>query len=317
MVSIIIPTYNRRNLVRYTLNSVDKKHHPGIDLEVILVDDGSTDDTISFVKEHYPNVIVMSSPKKGAPYARNAGLAAAKGKYVVYLDSDDLLGPGIFEKKIPLLENDDSLTACYGDYQYFRSDTELTEDRLISSRKYPLLGKGNDEVHLLNYLAGRYLPPLNIIWRKSFLETIGGHDVTLVINQDVELVIRALLKGAKFEAIQDGTKAYIRTHSIDARVGSASTDDKWQHILDLRRKLFVSLKNSPQHQDKKYYNALSLYLFTTWQSLRKVNPAMSEQFLALSKELYWPVDPGGAAPFKLMVKILGPVNAVKLKQLLK
>ena len=96
VVSVIIPTYNRAHLVTQALDSVwAQTHRP---LECIVVDDGSTDDTVSVVtdwkRDHYGDSFsmqVLRQENQGAPAARNHGLEAATGEYVLFLDSDDLL----------------------------------------------------------------------------------------------------------------------------------------------------------------------------------------------------------------------------------
>ncbi|HVU49940.1 MAG TPA: glycosyltransferase, partial [Polyangia bacterium] len=104
-VSVIIPTYNRAHLLPRTIDSVLGQTHPGC--HVILVDDGSTDGTEAAVRDRYggsPRVRVLRQENRGVSAARNAGLAAATGEYVAFLDSDDVWRPWKVEVQVACLE---------------------------------------------------------------------------------------------------------------------------------------------------------------------------------------------------------------------
>ncbi len=187
-LSVIIPTYNRKSLIKFALDSLNATRHSGIEFEVIVVDDGSDDGTWTFIEHTYPEVILLSNKGKGAGAARNTGLAAAKGRYIIYLDSDDLVGTHFFEQKVALMEAHPELDACYGRYEYFESDGEFQQASVVFKHKYPLLFSADKaKEHLINYLVGNFLPPNAIIWRKDILIKCNGHDPSLAINQDVDL----------------------------------------------------------------------------------------------------------------------------------
>src|SRR5258708_37950971 len=90
--SVIIPTYNRAPLIKATVLSVLKQHFE--DFEIILVDDGSTDDTEDIVNNlNEPRVMYLKKENEERGAARNAGVKIAKGKYITFLDSDDRFYP--------------------------------------------------------------------------------------------------------------------------------------------------------------------------------------------------------------------------------
>lgn len=316
-LSIIIPTYNRRRIIRYTLDSVAPKFHSGLDYEVIVVDDGSTDDTMSMIVDDYPWVRVIRNTAKGAPSARNTGLGLAKGKYIQYLDSDDLVGPDYFLAKIRYLESHNEVNACYGAYEFFNSDGEFTEQTIIFKHKYPIIAlPGNDRQHLLNYLSGNYLPPNAIVWRRDFLLAIKGHDSSLAINQDVELVIRGIFNNVNMVAVEDSSRVLIRNHSIDARVGNAGNEGrKWGQILELRKKIFSELEQHG-YTDSESRQMLSTYVFNIWKMLRHNNRDVAVEYLKFAKEVYWPLKINGNIIFRALGTLLGPVKAVEVKYFL-
>jgi glycosyltransferase involved in cell wall biosynthesis len=317
VLSVIIPTYNRISLIKYTLDSLDKRYHNKTGFEVIVVDDGSTDGTWKFIESNYPHIKLIRNNAKGAGAARNAGLAQAQGKYIVYLDSDDLVGERFFDQKINLLETNSDLDACYGEYDFFRSDSAFDTEKIIFKYKYPLITSAdNARQHLINYLGGNFLPPNSIVWRKDLLLKINGHDPSLGINQDVDLFIRAIFNGLKIEAVADGAKVYIRDHVLDNRVGDPKNgNNKWEQILALRKKIYKDMA-AYGYGEEDCYRALGHYLFSYWKLLRHKEPEIAQKFLAFSKEVYWPVQIKGNAGYKMLSKVFGPVGAVNIKYFL-
>ena len=241
----------------------------------------------------------------------------ASGKYVMYLDSDDLTGERFFAEKIAFLEKNDQYHACYGEYEFFSADDAFSEKDIIFRYKYPMLsGEHSARQHLANFLSGNFIPPHAIVWRKSFLEKIKGHDETLTINQDVELFIRAIFNGLRIMAITDGTKAYVRQHEIDKRVGNPRHgSNKWKQILDLRKQIFKDLKVYDLDQ-AEFHQAMSSYLFNYWRLLRHSDPELAKDFLDFAKSIHWPVQIKGSMPFRFLSAVLGPVNAVEVKYFL-
>jgi len=96
-LSVIIPAYNSKNFLGKALSSIFIQNYEG--LEVIVVDNGSSDGTRGFIKDNYPKVtLITNTENKGTSFARNQGIAAAKGEYIMFLDSDAYLKEGFFEK---------------------------------------------------------------------------------------------------------------------------------------------------------------------------------------------------------------------------
>ncbi|OOR98097.1 hypothetical protein B0186_09865 [Canicola haemoglobinophilus] len=109
MVSVIIPIYNSMKYLRDTLDSVINQTYQ--DLEIILINDGSTDTSLSICKEYSKNhlrIKLFSQDNKGASMARNLGLENAQGKYILFVDSDDYILPNHIESLVTTLEKNNS-----------------------------------------------------------------------------------------------------------------------------------------------------------------------------------------------------------------
>jgi glycosyltransferase involved in cell wall biosynthesis len=112
-VSVIIPTYNRAGLVRAAIESaLEQTRVPD---EILVIDDGSTDDTPEVLGQFDAPVKVIRQPNRGRSAARNAGLASANGDAVIFLDSDDLLMPECIERFVEVLEANPEVGVAYAD----------------------------------------------------------------------------------------------------------------------------------------------------------------------------------------------------------
>lgn len=127
LFSVVIPTFNRRALLARTLESVTRQTFA--DFEIIVVDDGSTDGTLEYLRSLERDVRLLRQENKGAGVARNAGASEARGEYIAFLDSDDVWFPWTLTTFAAVIRDYDSpsiLSACVFE---FRQETELTAAR--------------------------------------------------------------------------------------------------------------------------------------------------------------------------------------------
>src|SRR4051812_3217208 len=101
-VSVVIATYNHGRYLREAIDSALAQTHPP--LEVIVVDDGSTDDTAEILQTYGGRIRAMRQANAGVAAARNAGLAAASGRYVGFLDSDDVWAPDKLARQLAVFD---------------------------------------------------------------------------------------------------------------------------------------------------------------------------------------------------------------------
>lgn len=312
-LSIIIPTYNRVKLINYTLDSILAADD--VEKEVLVIDDGSTDGTEELIKSNYPSVRYYTQKNQGAPKARNLGLDQANGEYVVFIDSDDLVEEGFFKSRLEFFETGNAKDAVYGPAVFFSGEGNMDNSLIIPRHTdYPLLQTGQESEILKNLLGGWYINPGGMIWKKSFLMKIGGFRTQLIINQDVDLVFRAILAGAKI-AGRDGAKAFIREHHND-RVGVVKNDpEKINQIFNLRKYFKKELEVS-NLWDEIYAKAMADYLFDMWTLYRKETPLEVKKYLEFSQSLNPNLQVKGGPFYRMAGRILGSKNAVILKQLI-
>jgi len=192
LVSAIIPTYNRAHIVCDAIESVLAQTYT--DIEVIVVDDGSKDDTLARLKQYGERIRVISQTNAGPAAARNRGIAAARGRLIAFLDSDDLWLPEKTERQVALLERaGESVPCCLSNIMMKWN----SGDR--ASFDIALLKPTNEEGVWLNVdevLATRFvLFNQGIMIRREVLERIGVFDDSIRYLEDVEFPLRLSLEG--------------------------------------------------------------------------------------------------------------------------
>ncbi len=122
LVSVIIPTYNYGSFISESIKSVINQTHDNI--EIIVVDDGSTDNTKSVIEEFGRKVKYVFQENSGPSAARNTGIALSHGEYILFLDADDLLGPTSVEKKARALSSNPKAAMVCGPNRVFQDKTD-------------------------------------------------------------------------------------------------------------------------------------------------------------------------------------------------
>lgn len=208
MLSVIIPTYNCSKYIIESLDSIILQSFQ--DLEIIIIDDGSTDNTRNIIEE-YTNfntkkIKYRFTNNAGVSAARNKGLKEAKGDYITFLDSDDTLLKESLNKRLALLNNHPEVSLVFSDYN-LRNNRDYTIESVLAKRKFLdffknniSIKKGNEIIFndnfYYNYLEFTPLP----IWtgtvmiKRSVLEEIGLFREDLKICEDADYWLRIIKK---------------------------------------------------------------------------------------------------------------------------
>ncbi len=189
-VSIIIPCFNAETFIGEAIQSALDQTHS--DVEVIVVDDGSTDDSLRVIQSFGDRVRWEAGPNRGAGAARNRGIALARGEFIQFLDADDLLLPQKIERQLPMVLNGAA------DVVFCEGDTLSPQTREEEARfRYPE-PDGDDVLYLLRK-AGICTPaPLH---RKRNLLAVGGFREELPNSQEYDLHLRMACEGMTFRRL--------------------------------------------------------------------------------------------------------------------
>lgn len=182
-VSVCIPTYNREHLLKETLESVFAQTYK--DFEVVIVDDGSTDGTKQMLEQNHFNVRYHWQKNAGDASARNKLIELAEGKYISFLDSDDLLFPDALEKMVRAMPKNAENTVVYGPYVAI----DETGKTLYRRKKKLYSGKITERLfeNILIHSCGSLFP------KKILLEQ-AGFNTALHVCSDYELWLKFSLK---------------------------------------------------------------------------------------------------------------------------
>jgi glycosyltransferase involved in cell wall biosynthesis len=207
--AVVIPCWNaERWVARATASALlQTPRNP----EIVVVDDGSTDNSVNILKKQFgTSITILESVHLGACAARNIGLSFIKSPYVLFLDADDWLeGPSFLSRLV------DEIGRQSWDIIFGRSRSER-DGKIISTHQLP---EGADERGILReYLEGRYVQTGAVLWRTSFLKDLGGWNVSVLRSQDIELVLRALLRGGRAGTSRSGFVNW-HQHNGKERVG--------------------------------------------------------------------------------------------------
>lgn len=218
LVSVIIPTYNKSKLLRLTIESVLAQTYPAI--ELIVVDDGSTDDTPSVAREFGGRIIYVRQDNLGGEAARNNGFKIARGAYINFFDHDDLMMPTKIERQVQLLEARSEIGVAHCQYDVISEDGEV----LYTSGPLPEGDVLKDLAVSCSIWSGGPLI------RRECLDRVGLYDDD-VWSGDWDLWLRIARAGYQFACVQERLGKY-RVTQGSAMVNVARTEQLDIRILD-------------------------------------------------------------------------------------
>jgi glycosyltransferase involved in cell wall biosynthesis len=195
LVSVVIPVFNGERFLREAVQSVlDQQYAP---LEIIIVDDGSTDGTATVARSLPATVRYLHQPNQGPAAARNRGIEQAQGGLIAFADADDLWPPAKLELQLPYLINDPGVEIVMGRVQLL-SETGLTESAFSVNLGCAVI-------------------------RKSVFDRVGLFDETMRYSEDVDWFMRARESGAAIMTI-DAVTLFYRQHEQNMTRGKSTSE---------------------------------------------------------------------------------------------
>jgi glycosyltransferase involved in cell wall biosynthesis len=298
MVSIIIPTYNRSALLAEAIQScISQTYRP---IECIVVDDGSTDNTQEIVQimqnsiDEEFTLKYIFQPNSGSQVARNKGTAIAKGQFIQYLDSDDLLYPNKINQQILYFKDHSFCDAVYGDWE-------------VGSQKNNTVSFGYKTEDLISqFLTEKCIANFSVLMRSELVRKIGDWDIKIKRNQEVDFHLRAVMAGAHFSYLS-GINGLWRTHEgkrIVTETGLLQIVQfyqKWENILEEKEMFTDNLKN----------RIANLYM---WLLSQNKNSKISDVIIMLKEAIRLNPDKDFLINRKLrfLINVIGTDRALKI-----
>lgn len=272
-ISIVIPTYNRFSLLKEAVMSCLNQSLQNI--EIIIVDDGSTDGTelqvAELLKSDWNNGLISyyRQPNSGASSARNLGLQKARGEYIQFLDSDDLIFPNKLELQLIELRKDNAeVCICYG---YMGSDLEAKSNKVIGSS----FSNNLDLMHKMCSGIVHVMQTSAPLWQKSFLDDNLGWNNSIAFGDDLEYHVRLLANVSKICFVSKKL-FFIREHS-EFRLSDSKANLKQIRSGILTQKCIYDNLKTLGLWDKNFQTGVITNLKTLYANFMQ---------LATSKELY-------------------------------
>jgi glycosyltransferase involved in cell wall biosynthesis len=249
LVSIVIPCYNAQRWVSQAIESCFSQTYAPI--EIIVIDDGSTDRSLERIKRFDDRVRWETGPNRGGNHARNRGFAISAGQYIQFLDADDYLLPDKIRQQVARLDTS-STDVVYGDWRYQRH----YQDGSVQLGDIEVAGAQDD---VLGALLGLWWVANGaLLFRRSVVARIGGWDESLQAAQDRDFFTSVAMAGARI-AYQPGAHFIYRRHGE----GSITTSNRLCWLENHRRvseKAIAALKSS-QRFSKEYRQNLATFYF--------------------------------------------------------
>ncbi len=242
-VSIIVPTRNRRDWLRQALRSAREQTWP--DKELLVVDEASTDETLAMLANEFPDArVVKHATPRGPSAARNAGAAAARGEWILYLDDDDLLHPNHIEALVSASKEAPTGAVVSGRWRRFAviSDKVRLGPIVCALPDRPGL---DTLAQILEPMGEGPIWTSSLLWPRRLLDKVNW-DERLTANGDIDFFGRCILAGAQIVGRPVGM-AYYRVHQGE-RVSSAATLRRPLSAAQYRLKWSKLLLSHPQNE---------------------------------------------------------------------
>ncbi|MDY6792708.1 MAG: glycosyltransferase [Thermodesulfobacteriota bacterium] len=178
-VSVIIPTYNRGWILKEAIDSVLSQHFDNI--ELIVVDDGSTDNTMDILDAYARDIIVLRQDNRGVSAARNAGISCASGQLIAFLDSDDLWLSGKVSSQVDFFHSNPAALICQTEELWLRNG------KRVNPKKRHQKFSGMIFKHCLPLCI---VSPSAVMMRKRIFDKTGMFDESLPACEDYDLWLR-------------------------------------------------------------------------------------------------------------------------------
>ncbi len=266
-ISVIIPGYNRASLLPRAIESVLAQSHPVA--ELIVVDDGSTDNTAALLAGRYPEVDRIQQQNRGVSAARNAGLKQARHDWLCLLDSDDSWQADKLEKQVQALARNPAYRLCHTNETWYRRGRLLRQGKKHEKRGGYLFQ------HCLPLCA---ISPSSVMIHKKVFEDVGYFDESLPACEDYDMWLRICRKYPVLFLAEALTNKYgghqdqlshrywgmdrFRIMALEKIISSGRLDasDRAAAIAMLTEKIMIFLKGAEKHGESQYSRQFRILL---------------------------------------------------------
>ena len=329
LVSVVIPAFNAGATLAQTIDSVLAQTYPRI--EIIVVDDGSTDSTASILRPYGTRIRNLHQANSGLAAARNLGCRAAQGEFIALLDADDLCLPERIAVQAGLMGQRPDVVLCSSEFGAFGSQGRITDahsstyysaigayridhlyprhdDLIVTTAGAPAAGSPSIQYrsgNVYEQLAlGNFVHPPTVLFRRGLYETAGPFDQALSFTCDWEWFVRAS---------RIGPFAFIATPLLDYRVSENQMSGKRSRVPRALQNLHVLeriLKSDPvlfEKNRKRFKREIGVLSLDAADALADAHTAQSLRMLGKSVRQ----GVAGTESIKVFIKALLPLALIE------
>jgi len=284
-----MPAYNSSAFIERALTSIQQQTYN--DYEVIVVDDGSIDNTVAVIEKHTLPVKLIKQSNAGASAARNKGIEFAKGQHIAFLDSDDEWLPNKLEVQYKLMESNTHWLASY------------TKER--QTKVNNIKGEySKEDKNLTDIFNFPYLTTSTVMVKTDVIQSIQGFDESLNTAEDIDLY----LKISKLGIIGEIQELLVVKHEVENSLG-AQMSSYADNIMVIDR-FFQTNKDSLPINFKSLYIQMKVYILNAWAKdhlyRNEINDALKVLLKSLKTKLNY-------LAIKLMVKSIIKFIIIKMQ----
>lgn len=271
LLSVLVAVYNGEQYIKECIESIINQTFT--DLEIIVIDDASTDNTASIVKSiKDERIFIYTNEKNSGPFvSANTGLALAKGKYIARLDADDVSHRDRFEKQIEFLEKTG--------YELVGSNLQIIDEN--GKKTNQIINPETHEENVGNILFANSIAHSSVMFSRDFVNKIGGYSTEFNKAQDYDLWLKIIAAGGRVYNLQDFLIDYrVHSQSITSMFRSKQ-EEIARHIIKKYIKLFFNINLSERQIDilrNKVDNLNFAERIITVRFLIKLNSAFIKKF---------------------------------------
>lgn len=250
LISVVIPTHNRENLLPRAIDSALKQSYPNF--EIVVVSDGSCDNTDAIMEKYCSDSdrirYISYHLAKGGNYARNTGVEAAKGEYVAFLDDDDEWHADKLEKQYAIIENDDNIGLVATGINSIQEGEDFIT-KFIPSAEYD----ASKQILLRNCIGST----TTVMVKKELIQSVGGFDENLGALQDYDCWVR-LCQITRVGVVKEPCVEYYNYKSSGQISGCTDKYEAAVAYLEEKYKILIERLSEGEKKERKVYFLLLL-----------------------------------------------------------
>ncbi len=245
-ISIIMPVYNGAHFLEATLDSLIGQSYENC--EIIAINDGSTDESLEILNKYADfdkRIVIISTQNQGICAARNIGIRAAKGKYIMFCDHDDTYNPEYVEKAYTAIVK--------GDYDYVKFSCKeiYLKGGVVTKTNTILIGDNrfstDKSVHILYEYTNYHEYIWDGIYKKKLIEEVNGFDVRFTAgSEDVDLFLK--LAGSACNCATNSWVAYNHFIRRESSTSQRYSENSYYAFIDM----YIRKMDMVDHNDKRY-----------------------------------------------------------------